>query len=105
MFTLVLNVKGKTGPTCTILLRWERSSASQHSSSLWRLKGSRLLRMLPVNSTGTCHGRQAAQSRKWRADSFGCAITSTLCCDSKLTPEMPYSLWRVGSLGCCARCP
>ena len=56
----------KQGHTCTILLRWERSSASQHASSLWRLKGSRLLRMLPVNSTGTC--KDASQVRRPAAE-------------------------------------
>ena len=57
--------RASRGRASTSLRRCARSRACQQASSEWRSKGSRLLRMLPVNKTGTC-ARSPGQPRAGR---------------------------------------
>ena len=50
------------GLDSTTLARCARLNAAQMSISLCRSKGSKLLRMVPVNSTGTCKPPEASTS-------------------------------------------
>ena len=47
-------ISNPMGFDSTTLAKWALLNAAHISMSEWRWKGSRLLRMVPVNSTGTC---------------------------------------------------
>ena len=54
-------ISSPRGFDSTTLAKWARLRAAHMSMSLCRSKGSRLLRMVPVNNTGTCthtHGHR-----------------------------------------------
>ena len=56
-------ISSPIGFDSTTLAKCARLKAAQMSTSLWRSKGSKLLRMVPVNNTGTCAPPEASRSK------------------------------------------